>query len=183
FFPWSCGARLTRLLTFRPPIPYYEVMKPRILVVVGAFLVAAVDAAAAQPRSVTPESKLPPAAVIDQDARQTREKLREILRQSPPSLTQVLQLHPTLLTRQDYIAPYPTLASYLAQHPEVAHNPSFFLGGFRFVLRDGDSDGDSTRAQTLRAIDQALAGLAFLLAFLAVVGSMVYLARATIDHR
>jgi hypothetical protein len=157
-------------------------MKPRILLVVGAFLVAAVDAAATQPRSVTPESTSPPAAVVDQDARRTREKLREILQQYPPSLTQVLQLDPTLITRPDYLASYPTLASYLAQHPEVAHNPSFFLAGFRSGLRDRD-DGEPARVTAFRAIEQTLAGLMFFLGFLGVVGAMVYLARATIDHR
>ena len=41
----------------------------------------------------------------------------------PPSLGRVLKLDPTLMTNQDYLAPYPELAAFLAQHPEVAHNP------------------------------------------------------------
>jgi hypothetical protein len=154
-------------------------MKPKMLLVVGALLAAAVDARAAQPRSAQPPATAEQPANVDQDARQTREKLREILMQYPPSVAQVLQLDPTLLTRQDYLAPYPTLASFLSQHPEVGHNPAFFLGGFRFAGREPEL----ARLQTLRPVEEALAGVMFFLGFLSVVGGMVYLARATIDHR
>src|SRR5882672_8323682 len=68
-------------------------------------------------------------AVDERTARDTKERLREIFDQYPPSVVQVMRLDPSLLTRPDYVALYPTLATFLAQHPEVAHNPVFFLGG------------------------------------------------------
>src|ERR1043166_2155993 len=72
-----------------------------------------------------------PAAVApgeERDARETRQRLRELLNQYPPSVGRVLQLDPSLLMKTDYMAPYPTLAAFIAQHPEVAHNPAFFVG-------------------------------------------------------
>src|SRR5439155_3899950 len=92
---------------------------------------AAVSAAQARPAPAAPQAAAPaaqPTAALDENARDTRERLRQILDQYPPTLGQVLRLDPTLITRADYLAPYPTLANFLAVHPEVAHNPSFFIG-------------------------------------------------------
>jgi hypothetical protein len=119
-------------------------------------------------------------AVTDQNARETRDRLRDILLQYPPSLTQVLQLDPSLLTKDDYLAPYPALTSYLKQHAEVAHNPAFFLGGFRFALNGTPLD---TRAQAIREMKDALSFVMILIGFVTAVGGVVYLVRAFIDHR
>ncbi len=48
--------------------------------------------------------------------------------QYPPSLRQVLELDTTLLTNHDYLTLYPGLNDFLSQHPEVAHNPTYFVG-------------------------------------------------------
>src|SRR6267378_2598403 len=95
-----------------------------------AILLTSAAAAAAQPRAAGPRpSEAVQAPVDEQSAREARDRLHQILDQYPPSVAQVLRLDPSLLTRPDYLAPYPTLATYLAQHPEVAHNPVFFPGG------------------------------------------------------
>src|SRR5512145_456484 len=69
------------------------------------------------------------------DAQATRNQLMQILRQQPPAVGEVLQRDPSLLTRADYLAPYPALWSFLQKHPEIARNPSFFLGGFEYYDR------------------------------------------------
>jgi hypothetical protein len=90
---------------------------------------AAVAEATPQTRP-TPPQDIQPAQ--RQDAMETRRELQLILRQSPPSLVDVLRLDPSLLTNREYLAPYPALSEFLVQHSEVAHNPSYFLGvGFR----------------------------------------------------
>ena len=48
---------------------------------------------------------------------------------APPALQQVLRLDPSLLANQSYLEAYPALAAFIAQHPEVARNPTFFVGG------------------------------------------------------
>lgn len=70
------------------------------------------------------------ATAIDADSRRTRDELSEILRRYPPELPQVLKLDPTLFANSAYMANYPALATFVNQHPEVAHNPDFFLESF-----------------------------------------------------
>jgi hypothetical protein len=76
------------------------------------------------------------------------------LDQYPPSLAQVLRLDPSLVSRSDYVAPYPRLAAFLAQHPEVAHNPVFFIGG-----GSGPQQYSDTRTAAMRAIEAQPDGL------------------------
>src|SRR5262245_23435314 len=129
-------------------------MMPRTLriLMILALLVPG-PAAAAQSRTpappTTPAAELP---VIDENARETRDRLRELLDLYPPSLAQVLRLDPTLVSRTDYVAPYPRLAAFLAQHPEIAHNPAFFLGDARFNVPDA-------RSQTFNLLEGVLAGM------------------------
>ena len=63
--------------------------------------------------SATTYFEIPPNRVIeDQSARDTRQRLREVLDQYPPSVGQVLRLDPSLMMRPDYLAPYPALANF-----------------------------------------------------------------------
>jgi hypothetical protein len=71
---------------------------------------------------------LEPQAETELDAGRVKKALETILKTYPPSLTQVLQLDPTLLTNSAYLAPYPSLAGFLKEHPSIAHNPAYFLG-------------------------------------------------------
>jgi hypothetical protein len=64
----------------------------------------------------------------DRGAQETRDWFRKVLDQYPPSVREVLQIDTSLLSRPDYLAPYPALAQFLEQHPEVAHNPAYFVG-------------------------------------------------------
>src|SRR6476469_5382588 len=79
----------------------------------------ALTAAQTRPAPARPEAVAPVPPIVDeQNARQTRDRLREIFEQYPPSVSQVLRLDPSLATRPDYLASYPMLAAFLAQHPE-----------------------------------------------------------------
>jgi hypothetical protein len=143
-----------------------------------AALIVAAPATAAQPRGGGASTPTP-AAVSDENARETRERLREILQQYPPSLTQVLQLDSSLLTKPDYLTPYPTLAAYLTQHPEIAHNPAYFIGragGLPFDTR-------SPRGEALIALRDAVSFVTVMLGFLGAFAAITYLGRALIDHR
>jgi hypothetical protein len=119
------------------------------------------------------------AALYDGNAEETRRRLYEVLQQYPPSLREVLRLDPSLLTNPAYLEPYPALAEFLDQHPEVAHNPGFFIPDFR-QYRDDRSD---PRLAIVRTIEESLAGLALLIGFLAVVGTIAWLLRTLIEHR
>src|SRR6186713_365973 len=98
-------------------------------------------AAQRQPSPANPARPAPPAAPAapqvpvvqipmqdDRGAQDTREWFRKVLEQYPPSVRQVLRIDTSLLSRPDYLATYPALAAFLEQHPEVAHNPAYFVG-------------------------------------------------------
>src|SRR5262249_20064141 len=115
------------------------------------------------------------------NAQETRERLREVLNQYPPSVGQVLRLDPSLLSRGDYLANYPALAAFLAQHPAVAHNPTYFLG---IVRLGGGYDGpESTRTEGVRAIRDVFEGLFFLLGICWGIGMFAWLVRSVIEYR
>jgi hypothetical protein len=116
------------------------------------------------------------------DARRVWAELQELLLEHPPSLRTVLQADPSLLDRADYLAPYPRLAEFIKRHPEVARDPGYFIGRLDSPNRnESAADRASRRAyDTLQAI---LAGLAVLIAVVALVGTLGALVRGAIAHR
>jgi len=110
------------------------------------------------------------------DARETREQFIRLLRQHPPAVAEVLQRDPSLLTRADYLAPYPALWAFLQRHPEIVRNPSFFLGEFRYYE-------PGPRNTSLEMFEMILAGTGIVLGVSAFLGVFVWLVRSIIDHR
>ena len=127
---------------------------------------------------IAPSQAQAPQAVDERTARDTRERLREIFEQYPPSVAQVLRLDPSLLAKPDYLALYPTLATYLAQHPEVAHNPVFFLGG----PLGGQQFGDN-RSQVANAVENIFVGFEVLLGVMTGILTLGWLIKSAIEHR
>ena len=113
------------------------------------------------------------------DARETREQLNEIFtKQYPPSVREVLRIDPTLMYRPDYIANYPMLAAFLEQHPEIAHNPSFFIGERRF-----DEQNNNPRMELARALHNALEFAGVVLIVMTITTGIVFLVKTVVDHR
>lgn len=110
-----------------------------------------------------------------EDARQTRQRLHELLRQHPPAVGEILQRDPTL-AGSDYLTAYPALVAFLQQHPEVLRNPSFFFGGYQF--RD---EGPPDRAYQM--FHEVTEGFGFLLVFGAILGTLIWLVRSVVDQR
>lgn len=157
-------------------------MKQRALATFAAVLLVTAGLAA-QPAAPTPPPTpaVPgaPAALypVPVDAQTTRDQLQEILQQYPPAVGEVLRRDNSLLTRPDYIAPYPQLVAFLQQHPEVIRNPTFFFGNYDYYERR------QPRSAELEALDGLLGGMAGLLAFGTFMGITAWLIRAVIQHR
>ena len=149
-----------------------------LTLVLLAGLPAPARAGQSKPAPVRAAETTPAPIVDEQTAQETRERLRQVLEQYPPSVGQVLRLDPSLLARADYMAAYPTLATYVAQHPEIGHNPVFFLGG----LYNGQPYQEN-RSQTVNAIENVFVGLEVLLGIVTAILTLAWLARAAIDHR
>src|SRR5262245_25457287 len=124
-------------------------------------------------RSPPPQAQVP----VYQDnpnAPETRQRLQELMRQYPPSVYEVLRADPTLLTRADYLAPYPALIAFLQQHPEIARNPSYFLGRFEFYERRPNDRSFDLIQMLLAGIVMVAGGSALLGVFVLLVRLAVY---------
>src|SRR5712692_8182753 len=144
----------------------------------GAVAAPGVEAAQSRPAPARPADAAP-APIDEQNARDTRERLHQILEQYPPSVGQVLRLDPSLLAKQEYMATYPTLAAYITQHPEVAHNPVFFLGG----PGGGPQYYSDMRTRVTSAVETIFIGLEVLIGVVFAIGTLAWLIRSAIDYR
>lgn len=109
-------------------------------------------------------------------AYEVRSDLQELLRQVPPVVADVLRRDPSLLTRGDYLAPYPAVAAFVAQHPEVPLNPSYFLGS---VLQEEST----AQSRGLRMAENLMDGIGMLLIMGTVLAFFAWLVRTVIEHR
>jgi hypothetical protein len=129
----------------------------------------------AQPKKgaeVSPAS--PPIVGAGQpDAQRTQEELSRMLEHYPPTLRGVFQLDPSLLDNPTYLAPYPALAAFLSVHPEIARDPSFYVG----------TSGNWGRNHADEMWDEVLTGLAVFLGFAMAIGLLTWLIRTFIDYR
>lgn len=123
----------------------------------------------AQPQAVTQVQ-------IAQDANQTREQLNELLNRHPSGLRRILALDPTLLTNQAYLSSYPGLAAFLAAHPDIARNPSYYIGS-------GDDYHRTPRSPVLDLTAEVLGGMAAFIGIGIAIGLMIWLIRTFVDYR
>ncbi len=133
-------------------------------------------------REATAEQGQPAPAPVYLDnvnAEQTRRDFTDVLEKYPPSLGRVLKLDPSLMTNPAYLAPYPGLAAFLGQHPEVAHNPGFFL---ERIPAGGGYDNDPRsqgRQDFMNLVDNFIAFLVFLV----VTSVVIWLIRLFVENR
>jgi hypothetical protein len=120
-----------------------------------------------------------PVAPSGIDAEQLRQQLERLLDQYPPSLARGLRLDPTLLTDPTYLRPYPALATFISQHPEVPHNPAYF-----FARYEGNNFYRSDPKDRMFDVwKDAMTGVFVFVIFSAVAGALAWLIKTVIDHR
>lgn len=168
------GVRNTVVMTIR-----LRALAARGVLVAGLtvfpWLVSAI--ADAQPNGLVRQGLARQSPAGAPDARDTRDGLRAVLAQYPPTLAQVLRLDPTLLTKPDYLASYPALATFLNEHPEIARAPSFFFG--EPMLREPDN----IRYQAVRSMQDVMMGILGLSAFTVFMLSLGWLIRTGLADR
>jgi hypothetical protein len=114
------------------------------------------------------------------DADETRRQLEDVLKAYPPSLPRIFRLDPTLVNNETYLQTYPALATFLAQHPEVKHNPAFFFAQY------GDGGGYYRETAQDRAINMwrsTIEGFTIGTVILAIASGVIWLIKSLIDHR
>ena len=146
--------------------------------------VALAQTAPAPPRGpaapASPAAPVAPAPAISAApglrAREVRSELHQLLRDLPPAIGTVLRHDPSLLTRADYLAPYPALGAFLAQHPEVALNPTFYLGA-------PDAEESDAEARGLRMASDVIEGIGVLAIISTFMAFFMWLVRIIVEHR
>jgi hypothetical protein len=87
-----------------------------------------------------------PAGPLDREKPRTAEEVRsmlnEHLRRVPSDVPTVLALDPSLLATEKFIADYPELGAFVAAHPEIRRNPSYYFSEFRPVVRERSATND-----------------------------------------
>ncbi len=122
-----------------------------------------------------------PLAPAEVDAGTTREQLRELIQRFPPDLARILKMDPSLLSSEAYLAQYPALASFLAAHPDVAHNPRYYL---EFVQLNRDEwEPLDARAQAMRMWHDVWEGIGAFVIFITVASLIAWFVRTFIDYR
>ena len=139
--------------------------------------------APAEPRRVQPgNTTAAPPLVSDLDARTTRERLREVLQRLPPDVARVLKMDPTLMRNDSYLAQYPALAQFMAQHPDIAHNPRFYFNFVEAESGDWPQPSDA-RTEAIRMYRNMMESLSVFVIFVVVAGLIAWFVRTFIDYR
>lgn len=135
-----------------------------------------------QPPLAPPQSRGPAQsaaalpAVDSVDAEQLRARFHELLQKHPPAVRRILALDPTLLASQSYLAAYPELAAFLAAHPAIARNPTYYLGSGEDIPRGAEE-------RMMELWSDVLAGTAVLIGLGLAASLLAWLIRTVIDYR
>ena len=95
-----------------------------------------------RPRQAERRAGAPGRRSRQMDAQSTREELMRILEKHPPSVGRVLKLDPSLMRSESYLASYPELRDFLAQHSEVPQNSQYYLEAIRVSPNEGYQRND-----------------------------------------
>ena len=91
----------------------------------------------------------------------------------------MLRLDPSCPPNDAYLTTYPALGAFLAQHPEVAHNPAYFVGS-----QNVRSWNDNTpQMEAIRMWQDLAQNVAIVAVVLTITSAFVWLIRLLLDYR
>lgn len=150
---------------------------PKKLITILFAAAIATSALAQAPSTATTNTAVTSTIVTDSDSHETREAFHATLRRYPNEVGRVLKLDPSLMTNPQYLTNYPALAQFLAQHPEIAHSPAFYLDNIYL--------GEEPRIESSseRVWRSTMEGLSIFAVLALVTGVLTWLVRTMIEHR
>jgi hypothetical protein len=150
-------------------------------------LALAGPAAAAQKRPAPPATQAAEAAPAGSPATmtadETKRELEEILKQYPPALPRILRLDPSLLGNPGYLQPYPALTAFLAQHPEIGHNPGYFLAEYEDGRFGRVERNQTSQERAVEMWREAIQGITIGTVMLAIGSGIIWLIKTMIEYR
>lgn len=114
------------------------------------------------------------------DADEMRRALEVVLQQYPPSLPRILKMDPTLLGNENYLQPYPQLAAFLKQHPDVAHNPAYFFAQYG---ENGNFYRESAQDRAVNMWRSTIEGFTIGSVILGIATGVIWLIKMLVDYR
>jgi hypothetical protein len=115
--------------------------------------------------------------IVATDSNEIRARFRELLERMPPQVGVILKLDPTLFGNQQFLSTYPALEDFVKRHPEVPHNPAFYLA---YVGIPSDSPA---RTNAQRMWEQTMEGIFFFAVFATITSVIVWFLKTVIEQR
>ena len=144
---------------------------------------AAVQDAGQSPAAQTPANPAAPgqAFPMEVDARDVRAQFEDLLRRYPPDLGRILKMDPTMLANQQYLAQYPAVQQFLAAHPEIIRNPSFYL---QFVQLSYDyTRPTDPRSRALEIWNDTIEAIGVFFILVLISSMIAWLVKTVLNHR
>lgn len=145
---------------------------------IPVFLLLATAAFAQKTESAPPATT----TVISSDSRETRKEFDNLLTRLPSEVGVVLKLDPTLFNNPQYLATYPELASFVAQHPDLSHNPRFYLADVPHEVAGFYVPDQERRVRSQVVWDKIMQGFMVLAIFGTIVGVIVWFIRTVVEQ-
>lgn len=99
-----------------------------------------------------------------------RTQFSSLLSRQPDEVVTVLVLSPSLLTNEEFLAGHPELSRFVAAHPEVGLEPSFYLAEFGHLARRSGP------------LDNLIEPLVAFCGFILFAYALVWVVRAIVEH-
>lgn len=141
-----------------------------VIVSSAVFVVPAARSQAEPPGAVTPPQS-PTQLAEPQRADVVRREFQRLLDEQPNTVRDLVRIAPSLMLNEEFMAPYPALSRYIAEHPEIPQNAVYFVG--QPVYYVGTRSAGNDLAEALFAI-----GI-----FSAVLFGLIWIIRTVIDYR
>src|ERR1051326_5976333 len=136
------------------------------------------------------ESAAPPAQMSEKDVAALQDQLLQLVRLTP-TLAEVVARDPSLLSNADYVnRNNPQLARFLQAHPEIAHNPDFYL--FNNLHGQHEQPAETlerkmwpqlNEPEPYNASKDLISDGVPLLVFLCILGALLWLVHVLLENR
>ena len=140
------------------------------------------QAPAAEQPAAAARPTAPQVVLNEQDSRETRNDFEALLKRFPPSVGQVMRIDPSLMRNEAYLAPYPAIAAFLQQHPDIVQNPNYYLEHVNYEMWNPRQPEDA-RAASIRAFQEMMQAIAVLLGLGAAAFVIVWIISTLVNYR
>ncbi|MGZ5461022.1 MAG: hypothetical protein ACXWN1_30660, partial [Thermoanaerobaculia bacterium] len=180
---WGFQPAVRALCTFLPPARIHGQRRSHVMgvatriILILALLVSIAGGLFAQETTTAASDTTATAATQTatpgetRSSHEIRSQFSSLLRERPPEVATILKLDPSLLSDESFLTKYPELGRFVAAHPEVRHNPRFYLEDFA-----GPSERRSLAGEVLES-------LTIFSVFILIAFALAWLVRTIIEQK